>query len=366
MRKFLSVFTIVVLIILPTVVASAASPNASNPARGNARPVKVMTRNLYAGTDLAPLLSATSLPQFAYEVAQAFGRVQATDFPARAKVLSQEIKEADPHLIGLQEVALWRIGEPGVLDGSITPATTVVYDFLASLQDELSHRGLHYSVVIVQNEFDAEGPSTLGFDIRLTLRDVILAKADLPPDELTLSNANSANYIATLSLPTVAGDLTFTRGWTSVDAKVNRRTFRFISTHLEAFSPYHRWAQSNELLSGPANTALPVVLVGDLNSYPGESYTDEFEPFLAYANLIDAGFVDTWMQANPNDPGYTFGNDADLLNPTPTLTTRVDHVLTRPSVGVFKSKIVGIDQDNRTPSGLWPSDHAGVVATLRP
>jgi len=361
MRKILSVFTIVVLIILPTVVASAASPSASNPARGNVRPIKVMTRNLYAGTDLAPLLSATSLPEFAFEVAQAFGRVQATDFPARAKVLAQEIQEADPHLIGLQEVALWRIGEPGVLDGSITPATTVVYDFLASLQDELSNLGLHYSVVIVQNEFDAEGPSTLGLDIRLTLRDVILAKANLPPDELTLSNANSANYITTLALPTVAGDLTFTRGWTSVDATVNRRTFRFISTHLEAFSAYHRYMQSNELLSGPANTSLPVVLVGDLNSYP-----DETGPFLAYANLIAAGFVDTWLQVNPTDPGYTFGNAADLLNPTPTMVTRIDHVLTRPGVEVFRSMIVGIDQDNRTPSGLWPSDHAGVVTTLRP
>jgi len=363
MRKLFLSITILVMILLPTAVVSATPLDASNPGKGNVRPVKVMTRNLYAGTDLGPLLSATSLPEFAFEVTQAFGRVQATDFPARAKVLAKEIKEADPHLIGLQEVALWRIGEPGVLDGSITPATTVVYDFLASLQDELSHRGLHYSVVIVQNEFDAEGPSTLGFDIRLTLRDVILAKADLPPDELTLSNANSANYLATLSLPTVAGPLTFTRGWTSVDATVNRRAFRFINTHLEAFSPYHRWAQSNELLlpGGPTDTSLPVVLVGDFNSSP-----DEAGPFLAYANLIAAGFVDTWLQVNPTDPGYTGFNAADLLNPTPTLTTRVDHVLTRPGVEVFRSMIVGIDQDNRTPSGLWPSDHAGVVATLRP
>ena len=357
MRKLFLSITIVVLILLPTAVVSATPLDASNPARGNARPVKVMTRNLYAGTDLGPLLTATSFPEFAYEVAQAFGRVQATDFPARAKVLAKEIQEADPHLIGLQEATLWRIGEPGVLDGDITPATTVVYDFLASLQDELSNLDLHYSVVIVQTEFDAEGPSTLGFDIRITLRDVILAKADLPPDELTLSNANSANYNATLSLPTIAGDLTFTRGWTSVDATVNRRTFRFINTHLEAFSPGHGLAQSNELLSGPADTSLPVVLVGDLNSSPGE---------MAYENLTAAGLVDTWLEANPTDPGYTGFNDADLLNPIPTLTTRVDHVLTSPGVEVFRSMIVGIDQDNRTPSGLWPSDHAGVVATLRP
>ena len=138
---------------------------------------------------------------------------------------------------------------------------------------------------------------------------------------------------------------------------MNRRTFRFINTHLEAFSPGHGLAQSNELLSGPADTSLPVVLVGDLNSSPGE---------MAYENLTAAGLVDTWLEANPTDPGYTGFNDVDLLNPIPTLTTRVDHVLTSPGVEVFRSMIVGIDQDNRTPSGLWPSDHAGVVATLRP
>lgn len=361
MRKLILAIMIVVLVFLSTALASAATPNSSNFAEGNARPVKVMTRNLYFGADLTPLVGATSIPDLAVKAAQVFGKVQATDFPARAKVLAFEIEEADPHLIGLQEVALWRTGEPGVLDGPVTPATTIVYDFLALLQAELANRGLQYSVVTAQDEFDAEVPSALGYDIRLTLRDVILAKANLPPDELILSNATSANYSTLLTLQTVAGPVTFKRGWTSVDATVNGRAFRFINTHLEPASAFHRLAQSNELLSGPANTSLPVILVGDLNSHP-----DESGPFLAYANLIGAGFVDTWVQANPSKPGYTCCNAEDLLNPTPSLDTRVDHVLTRPGVDVFRSVITGTDPDNRTPTGLWPSDHAGVVATLRP
>lgn len=361
MRKLLLTLTIIALVLLPTAVASATSTRAASPAGGNVRPVKVMTRNLDIGADLTPLVGATSLQDLAVKAAKVFGRVQATDFPARAKVLAKEIQDSDPDLIGLQEVALWRIGAPGVLDGSVTPATEVVYDFLASLQIELTNLGLQYSVVQVQSELDAEVPSALGFDIRLTQRDVILAKAGLPADELSLSNAKSANYATNLTILTVAGPVTFTRGWTSVDATVNGRTFRFINTQLEGASAYHRFVQSNELLSGPANTGLSVVLAGDLNSYSGES-----GPFLAYANLIRAGFVDTWTQANPSNPGFTCCNASDLLNPTPTLVIRVDHVLTRPSVGVFRSWIVGIDQDNRTPSGLWPSDHAGVVASLRP
>lgn len=361
MRKPILIVTIMILVFLSATLASAAPPKSSNFAQDNARPVKVMTRNLYFGADLTPLVGATSIPELAVGAAQVFGTVQATDFPARAKVLAFEIEEADPHLIGLQEVALWRTGAPGVLDGPVTPATNIVYDFLALLQTELVSRGLQYSVVTAQAEFDAEVPSALGYDIRLTLRDVILAKADLPPDELILSNATSANYSTLLTLQTAAGPVTFKRGWTSVDATVNKRAFRFINTHLEPINDFYRFTQSSELLSGPADTSLPVILVGDLNSHPSEP-----GPFSAYANLIGAGFVDIWAQANPSDPGFTCCNAEDLLNPTPTLESRVDHVLTRPGVGIFRSKIIGIDADNRTASGLWPSDHAGVVATLRP
>lgn len=361
MRRLLLIFTIIALILLPNAVASATPLIASSPDRGNDRPVKVMTRNLYLGADLLPVASATSLSDLMVRVAQVFGKVQATDFPARAKVLAREIQDADPDLIGLQEVALWRIGAPGVLDGPVTPATTIVYDFLANLQSELSNLGISYSVVQVQSELDAEVPSSLGFDVRITQRNVILAKAGLPPDEMTLSNANSAIYATNFSIPTVIGPFVNIRGWTSVDATINKRTFRFINTHLESFSAFHRLAQSNELLSGPANTTLPVVLVGDLNSHPAESGS-----FLAYANLISAGFVDTWAQANPSDPGFTCCNAEDLLNPNPTLVRRIDHVLTRSGVSVVRSQITGIDQDRRTASGLWSSDHAGVVTTLRP
>ena len=361
MRKLILVLTIVVVAFLPSKVASATPLIVLDPDRGNNRPVKVMTRNLYLGADLLPVASATSLSDLMLKTAQVFGKVQATDFPARAKVLAHEIQEADPDLIGLQEMALWRIGTPGILDGPVTPATTVVYDFLASLQSELSNLGISYSVVRVQSELDAEVPSSLGFDVRITQRNVILAKATLPPDEMILSNASSAIYTTNFAIPTVVGTFINTRAWSSVDVMVNKRTFRLINTHLESFSAFHRLAQSNELLSGPANTTLPVVLIGDLNSHPAESGS-----YLAYANLIGAGFVDTWTQANPSNLGFTCCNAEDLLNPTPTFVRRIDHVLTRPSLNVFRSQIIGIDQDGRTTSGLWPSDHAGIVATLRP
>ena len=116
-------------------------------------PVKVMTRNLYLGAELAPVFAASSIPEtpdLLAKAAQQYQMVQATDFPARAKVLAQEITEADPILVGLQEASLWRRGEPGVLDGPATPATTVVYDFLQILLDELAAQGQPYTVLVAQ------------------------------------------------------------------------------------------------------------------------------------------------------------------------------------------------------------------------
>ena len=53
----------------------------------------------------------------------------------------------------------------------------------------------------------------------------------------------------------------------------------------------------------------------------------------------------------------------NLMNVTSNYTTRVDLVLLRGGIGVRDIHLVGNNPSNRT-QGLWPSDHAGVVATL--
>jgi endonuclease/exonuclease/phosphatase (EEP) superfamily protein YafD len=361
---------VAVLAVICATAFIAADPTAAQTNPGT-RPVKIMTRNLYLGADITRVIQATTPAELAQVVTDVFAMVQATDFPARAKVLAREIRDTDPMLIGLQEAALWRTGSLG----SPTPqATTVAYDFLQLLQTELAALGLQYTVVRVQSGFDAEAPSTLGFAVRLTQRNAILAKAGLLANELILSNANDGLYRAYLSVPILrgaGGTIADRRGWVSVDAIVTGRKFRFINTHLDSTVASIRAAQVAELLepTGPVMTTLdqrPVILVGDLNSAPLND-----APPSAYANLIAAGFVDTWSQVNPGSDGFTWGYAENLRDPTPTLRTRIDHVLARPApngpgVGVIRSQLVGTDPANRTPSGLWPSDHAGVVATLTP
>jgi endonuclease/exonuclease/phosphatase family metal-dependent hydrolase len=327
------------------------------------RPVKVMTQNLYLGADLAPALSATNLPQLLAGAAQVYTMVKATDFPARAKALAAQIRDADPMVVGLQEVSKWRVSPLGVVDGPATAATIVTYDYLVLLQAELAALGMTFDVAVKRIEFDAEVPTALGHDVRLTQRDAILVRAGLPADELTVVNTARGDYAATYSVPVAGmGSVTIRQGWTSVDVIANGRAFRMINTHLDALNPVIRFAQSAELIApgGPADTELPVVIVGDFNSGP----QDPAGPS-AYANVIAHGYTDAWVSVHPSEPGFTWGQAENLLNPTSMLNRRIDHVLFDAGTAL-RARLYGIDPDGRTPSGLWPSDHAGLAVALQP
>jgi endonuclease/exonuclease/phosphatase family metal-dependent hydrolase len=336
--------------------------------------ITVMTRNLYLGADLDQAIAAifSGNPDAIVDAATAtWASVVATNFPERAEVLAQEIVHSQPHLVGLQEVSLYRTGPPDTFSANPTPARRVRLDYLEILLQELDERGLHYAPVAVTKNFDVENPGETApgvlQDIRLTDRDVILARTDLPSSELKLSNVQTANFHTNASLPIGDTDqsVTIQRGWGSVDVTSSGHKFRFINTHLEQegfFDPY-QVAQGNEILSGPANTSLPVILVGDCNSKADGTGTP------TYGNLIGAGFTDAWSVTHPEELGNTFGHEPLLLNTTADLTQRIDLVLLRSSLSdslsAVNSDVVGDDpEENRTPSGLWPSDHAGLVVRL--
>ena len=96
-------------------------------------------------------------------------------------------------------------------------------------------------------------------------------------------------------------------------------------------------------------------MVGDFNSRPGRP---------TYDALLAAGFDDAWTRANPGRtwPGSTCCHAHPLDDPGDALRGRIDHVLTRGD-----DRRHGGRGRRRRPrdfrAGLWPSDHAGVVAT---
>jgi len=325
----------------------------------------VMTRNLSIGTDLGPIIAATNQVEFVTAVAAAYTEAQSTDFPGRAKAWADEIDHARPDLIGLQEAVLWRTQTPA--DFSPTPnATTVQADLVGLLLAELRSRGLKYDVVVAQTGFDIEAPGLFPVglvDIRLTQREVILVRKSAG---LKLTNAQGGQYAAFLTIPTIIGaPVSLPWAWASVDATLSSRSFRFATTHLDPISGDAQGAQAAEFLAGPGSTALPIVWVGDFNSDAGATVITGVPSATAtYGSIIAAGFSDTWKGKHATDPGFTCCQATNLLNPASTLTERDDLVLTRGPFHVARASIVGDETTDRLASGLWPSDHAGVVVIL--
>jgi endonuclease/exonuclease/phosphatase family metal-dependent hydrolase len=323
---------------------------------GSDRPVTVMSRNMFIGTDLSPVLGATSFDEFLVAVANAYLNVQQSNIPERAAAVADEIQTKNPDLIGLQEVSLWRTGPFG------GPATTVTYDALQSLLDELAVRGLQYTPVAILDEFQAEAPSALGINIGFTDRDVLLARSDLATSGLKLSNIQAQHFATNFAFTSpILGQLTVPRGWISIDGKVRGKQFRFVNVHLESFHPGVQAAQASELILGPANTSLPVMIAGDFNT---DSASGDPALNAGYQIIAGAGFLDAWSVSHPADAGFTW--PLHLEDPFTSVAPfqRLDLVLTRGELEVLSIELFGHTSADRTPSGLWPSDHAGVVSSI--
>ena len=353
-----------ILLTLFLTLAIAAPAVAGQPRKSGKVNVTVMTRNIYLGGNIFRPIGAPDLDTFKQRAGELWTEVQKTDFVGtRAALLAREVRRTKPDLVGLQEVALWRRTPAGVSDGNTTPATQVVYDFLKSLRRELARAGLKYRVAAVQQEADIEAPIDQGYDVRLTMRDVILVKKR---GDLRITKSLSENYDADIGVPTPAGTLTSTRGWTAVDARLKGRRFRFVNTHLEAAAEAPRNAQAQELIArgGPLRVrGKPVIVVGDFNSDPNGTESDP------NAVNILKGFrlVDLWPRLRGGGAGFSCClENSDMSDPTPAgFDHRIDLIFSKPALRPLKGQVVGKRQSDRTANGLWPSDHAGVVLTLR-
>ena len=98
-------------------VALTTAPGAEAKPKKKGQVVKVMTRNVFLGADLAPGLEAGSIGEFVAGERRdpQRGRPRPTS-RRRSRALAAEIREKAPDLVGLQEVAWWRINETASLD----------------------------------------------------------------------------------------------------------------------------------------------------------------------------------------------------------------------------------------------------------
>lgn len=403
-RLLAAVAALLVALGMLAVPLSSAAQAKKGPGHGKGKPLTVMTRNLYLGADInRPILAAlaaqapqpgdtptivgarvlTALANATY-VTRAI--VDQTDFNVRARLLAREFKKTKPDLVGLQEVALWRHGPLEISDPStiaVPNAMTVDYDFLAILLQALRRQGMHYKAVEVGQRADVEAPSFSGTlaapgadarDVRLTMRDVILKRMR---SDVKVLDSGDALYTTNLVLPlsSVGKTFSFSRGYQWVDVRHGSKRFRFVNTHLESASSDIALAQAQELVANAPSATRTNLIVCDCNSDPLNHTVkpgQTAQHSAPYDFITGQGFVDEWLQWKPANQGWTSGLSETVDDsPTPDpFDHRIDMVFARKAGGgglrVDRGWVTGTKAGDRDPAtGLWPSDHGGVVLRLR-
>ncbi len=391
-RRALRLTAAAALAVVAVAAAGPATPAGAAATTPSAVTLDVGIYNVYLGADLTPLFGATSLPDAIARAGAIYAEVQRTDFPQRAKAIARLVARERPDVLGLNEVATWEtapwafVSTPLGVVPVATGAYVATYDFEQILLDAFAATGVPYTVVARNTNFSSASlpiaiPISATTAARFTDHDLILVRTDALR-QLSVANARSANYsaassyrVSLLGLPIVVA-----RGWSTVDLTQRGRTFRFATTHFEAYgnSPLKdefRNAQAVELAADLAASPHPVVLVGDINARPTLCQSDRNPPqaedanVVAYGTLASIGLAEAWPLAHPRDPcgaaGWTSGQQGSLLAPS-TLDHRIDVVFVSNQFRVLQAETIGEEEaDRSTPSGFWPSDHAGSVAKIR-
>ena len=162
-----------------------------------------------------------------------------------------------------------------------------------------------------------------------------------------------------------AGPVTLIRGFVAINVSVTGQPIiQVANTHLESGPGTDlaavRAAQARELMEFLGRAA-PAVVLGDLNDGPESEM---------HRLITRAGFTDSWAALRRDQQGFTCCQVADLSNQTSVLAQRIDYVFVRgfhPHKKGAMVSLIGNRSSDRIPGPaylIWPSDHAGVVASL--
>jgi endonuclease/exonuclease/phosphatase family metal-dependent hydrolase len=336
-------------------------------AADRASAVTILTQNMDAGTDQSYIVAAALNLVPGFSVADAIDltaqELQASNIELRARALASKIAASKPDLIALQEATRWEI------DLTSPAPEAVVYDQLDFLLDALGSQGVPYQIVAVNNVNDLSLPGNHVASVRFTDRNALLVRSGLGPPELHFSDIHTHLFDTVFNF---AG-LPISAGWIAADVHTANRHFRLITTHLTSSIPgvaaatEAQVAQAQELLQALRNTQIPVVICGDFNSDANGGHFVDATPT---AGLIQAaGYPEVWPQTHgPSEPGLTWPYYLEDLFPPPPFVAPAGPL---ERIDLFFEKGMQVDGSELmlAPTGATPpnaSDHAGVIATLRP
>ncbi|MGW7365801.1 endonuclease/exonuclease/phosphatase family protein [Streptomyces sp. NPDC054841] len=145
----------------------------------------------------------------------------------------------------------------------------------------------------------------------------------------------------------------------ALKGKRARARVRVATTHLQPGVTAIRNAQGQELYDALAQSPYPVIALGDFNTLPIEATGP-------YGTFTNGGYDDAWRTTNGPGDGFTGIQDPDLRNLPSKLSVRIDYVFYQPEhLSAVSAHLIGDEVRDRTRTGLWPSDHAGLVVRLR-
>jgi hypothetical protein len=335
-----------------------ASAVASNSDNDGLTRLGFVSRNLYIGTNLDPVVQALASPTLADDVPALIGAINdinATDWPARVVAIADEIEKEKPQVIALQEA--WDVN---VNLAALGLNVVVDLDFLASLEAELARRGLNYQTVA-----SFSGVTAAPFPgISVIDRDVLL----VDPSRVTVDAASVTSAAFLANIGAVAPGVVVRRGWVAIDATIDGETMRLVSTHLEsgqgAALTQLRAFQTGQLMQVLA-AAPRAVVMGDFNDTPTSPM---------YGLVSGAGFADVWRAMRPGVEGYTccHAEVLDNARAQDAFTQRIDYIFVRGFSAdngrlLGRVALLGTTAEDRLqgPSWmLWPSDHAGLALEL--
>ena len=351
---------------------------------GSKADIVVMTQNQYLGADLTPVIAAASAEEANVALIQALTTVSNNNYPERVQALAESIRDKKPHLVALQEMFAFNCIDPfGTGNCGLFP--NAFNDHLAATMTALGDRyevaavvqnlilppaGFPYPGVPIQLEID--GPFIF---IEVIDRDVILARTDLDTTVVDFGcsqeSLDGCNFSVVAEASLGGFPISIDRGFVGVDVAVNGTDYRFINTHLEVqqlgdnpASIYFQTVQASELMDtilATLDESKRYIVAGDFNSSPDHvSAIGQPTPY----EQMTMFFTDIWPLRPGKPPGFTCCELADLSNAPSQHYERIDLVLSFPAPSKVKANVLDAEVEDKTLSGLWPSDHASVSTEL--
>ena len=343
--------------------SALAAPTRGATGGGGSGAVTVYTQNLFVGADVDGVINALNSgdPNAAFAaLAQAVATLDTTDFAARAGAIADEIARTRPHMVGFQEGSK--------IDIDLTPLgapLTAHVDFLADLRSALDARGLeHYVLADSQANIQVH---LLGGLVNLVDYDIML----VDQDRVTLGATEKHHFSHNNG---DLGGIDFVRGYILAHLTIDDRPYLAVTLHTEGTDAtaygidYHQLhaQQLQDVVDAVAGVETPVLVFGDLNDHDDSPM---------YTVMTDGGFTDTWAALRPGVEGKTCCRIPSLTDTGPGLdrfAERIDFIFARGFGHVARPVNGSITRFGFLPSDrvagqdgtIWPSDHAGLVATL--